>query len=107
MAITLTSKKKSQKTLVFVFLISIVIIFIILYYQFFMQQEEPLDSDGGFENELDYPDIVKKITINTTTLDSILFLRLTRFPDPPATPTAEELGRENPFYPYETSSGSE
>ncbi|MCX6764263.1 MAG: hypothetical protein NTU58_00970 [Candidatus Nealsonbacteria bacterium] len=97
MAITLTSKKKSQKNLVLFFLISLVIIFIILYSQFF-KKEEPTDI------EPEYPQVIKKIKIDFEILDSPLFLKLKPFSDSPAAPSAAELGRENPFYPYETSS---
>jgi hypothetical protein len=97
MATNLTNKKKSQKNLVLIFLTSLVIIFIILYYQFF-NKEEPLP--GGSEPA----QVFKKIKINFEILDSNNFLKLNPFLDPPATPTAAELGRENPFYPYDTTS---
>jgi hypothetical protein len=97
MAITLTSKKKSQKSLVLFFLISLVIIFIILYSQFFKKEEPPiLDSDST--------QIIRNVKIDFVILDNPLFLKLKPFPDPPAAPSAAELGRDNPFYPYETSS---
>lgn len=94
MAITLTGKKKSQKNLVLIFSIFLVIIFIIIYYQFFKKEETPIAEENN-------PEIIRKIKINFELLDNPLFLRLKPFSDPPATPSAAELGRENPFYPYE------
>ena len=97
MAITLTSRKKSQKNLLLIFLVSLVIIFIILYYQFFYESE-PLVVDSG------QTEFIRKIKIDFGVLDSNLVFQLTPFSDFPATPTEGEMGRENPFYPYETSS---
>jgi len=99
MAITLTSKKKSQKNLVIIFLTSIVVIFIIFYYQFFKKEEPLID-------ETEASQIVRKIKIDFGILDNPLFLRLNPFPDPPAAPSAAEVGRENPFYPYNTTTVS-
>jgi hypothetical protein len=96
MAITLTGKKKTQKNLLLFFLVALVIIFIILYSQFFAKQELPIDEGNLVEP-------VRTIKINFEVLDNSLFLRLKSFSDSPATPTAEELGRENPFYPYSTT----
>jgi hypothetical protein len=96
MAITLTSKKKTQKNLLLFFLVSLVIIFIIIYSQFFAKQEPSIDEGNLIEQ-------VRTIKINFEILDNPLFLRLRPFSDSPATPTAEELGRENPFYPYSTT----
>jgi hypothetical protein len=97
MAITLSGKKKSQKNLVLIFLTSLVIIFIILYYQFFNKEE-------SFPAGPETPQAVKKIKIDFGVLDNPLILQLNPFSGPPATPSEAELGRENPFYPYETSS---
>lgn len=97
MAITLTGKKKSQKNLVLVFLISMVVLFIILYYQFFSEEEVLPVENEPYRT-------IKKINLDFGVLDNPLISKLEPFSDEPATPSQEEVGRDNPFYPYQTSS---
>jgi len=102
MAITFIQKKKNQKYLVLIFgALIAVIAFVFL--------------SGYFEEEIGEEVLISEPVITTKHLPSIkidfdvlgdpVFKKLTEeFPALPSAPALGDLGRENPFLPYEEAS---
>lgn len=95
MVITFTQKKKTQKYLVIVFVALLAIIAFVFLSDLFKKQEEVPAIESVSE-------IVPQVEINFQILDDPILKKLSEpYPELPSVLPAEEIGRGNPFLPYE------
>ena len=96
MAITFVQQKKTQRYLILIFGALILIIAFVFFYGYFQEEEEIF---------IDKPAVSKylpRIKIDFQVLESSVFQKLSKpFPDLPSVLPPEEVGREDPFLPYE------
>jgi len=98
MVITFTQKRKTQKYLVIVFAILISVIAFIYLSDFLKKEEETPVGEVVSKN-------IPKIEINFQVLESPILKKLSEpYPDLPSALPSGEMGRENPFLPYEATS---
>lgn len=95
MVITFTQKKKTQKYLVIVFVALIAIIAFVFLSDLFKKGEEIPAIESVSE-------IVPMVEINFQILDDPILKKLSEsYPELPLVLPPEEIGRGNPFLPYE------
>jgi len=95
MAITFVQKRKTQKYLVLVFGAMVLIIAFIFLSRYFLEEEAFIS-----------PPVISKhlppAKINFQVLEDPVFQKLSKpFPELPPLPLVGEIGRENPFLPYQ------
>lgn len=96
MAITFVQQKKTQKYLVLIFGALILIIAFVFFSGYFQEGEEIFISKPVVSKHL------PPIKIDFQVLENPIFQKLFEpFPDLPSALPSEEIGRENPFLPYE------
>ncbi len=102
MAITFIQQKKTQRYLILIFGALILIIAFVFFFDYFQEREEIF---------IGKPDVSKhlpQIKIDFQVLESSVFQKLSEpFPDLPSVLSPEEVGRENPFLPYEEAVSEE
>ena len=96
MAITFVQQKKTQRYLILIFGALILIIAFVFFFNYFQEGEEI------FIGEPDISKHLPQIKIDFQVLESPVFRKLSEpFPSLPSVLPSEEVGRENPFLPYE------
>jgi len=95
MVITFTQKRKTQKYLVIVFVALIAIIAFVFLSDLFKKEEETPVIESVSR-------VVPKVEINFQILENPILKKLTEpYPELPPVFPSEQIGRENPFLPYE------
>lgn len=96
MAITFVQQKKTQKYLILAFGALILIIVFVFFSDYFKEGEEIFIGEPIVSKHL------SPIKIDFQVLENPIFQKLSEsFPDLPSVFSPGEVGRENPFLPYE------
>jgi len=100
MAITFVQQRKYQKYLILIFIVLIAVIAFVFFGDYLKKGEEVFISNPTAAKHL------PPVRIDFQVLDNPIFQKLTEpFPDLPPAHSLGEVGRENPFLPYEGQVG--